>query len=230
MGGLRPSIASPRGDCAKTALAPRAVAEVKALWLLPAGRPKTGRPRAVAGVRALWLRWQAARKTPLPRAVVGVESSREAWDPAGSCSTLRDVMRRTLIVTNDFPPRQGGIQSFVHELALRLDPDQLTVYAPKWDGDAAFDAAQPFEVVRHPTSLMIGGPSVRRRAAALARSTEGRGGHLRRLGPPGADHAGAPQGRRAAGDRDHPRPRGRLGRAAGRQAAAAPHRRAGPTS
>jgi phosphatidylinositol alpha-1,6-mannosyltransferase len=79
-------------------------------------------------------------------------------------------MRRTLIVTNDFPPRRGGIQSFVHELALRLDPDQLTVYAPKWDGDAAFDAAQPFEVIRHPTSLMIGGPGVRRRAAELARS------------------------------------------------------------
>jgi phosphatidylinositol alpha-1,6-mannosyltransferase len=81
-------------------------------------------------------------------------------------------MRRTLIVTNDFPPRQGGIQSFVHELALRLDPDRLTVYAPKWDGDAAFDAAAPFEVVRHPTSLMIGGPGVRRRAAGLARSRQ----------------------------------------------------------
>jgi phosphatidyl-myo-inositol dimannoside synthase len=79
-------------------------------------------------------------------------------------------MRRTLIVTNDFPPRQGGIQSFVYELARRLDPDLLTVYAPKWDGDAAFDAAQAFEVVRHPTSLMIGGPDVRRRAAELARS------------------------------------------------------------
>jgi phosphatidylinositol alpha-1,6-mannosyltransferase len=79
-------------------------------------------------------------------------------------------MRRTLIITNDFPPRQGGIQSFVHELALRLDPGQLTVYAPAWEGDAAFDAAAPFEVVRHPTSLMIGGPSVRRRAAELVRS------------------------------------------------------------
>jgi len=79
-------------------------------------------------------------------------------------------MRPTLIVTNDFPPRQGGIQSFVHELARRLDPDKLTVYAPKWEGDAAFDAAADFEVVRHPTSLMIGGPSVRTRAAELARS------------------------------------------------------------
>jgi phosphatidyl-myo-inositol dimannoside synthase len=79
-------------------------------------------------------------------------------------------MRPTLIVTNDFPPRQGGIQSFVYELARRLDPGKLTVYAPKWEGDAAFDAVQDFEVVRHPTSLMIGGPSVRRRAAELARS------------------------------------------------------------
>ena len=40
-------------------------------------------------------------------------------------------MRRTLIVTNDFPPRQGGIQSFVHSLALRLPADDLTVYAPR---------------------------------------------------------------------------------------------------
>ena len=79
------------------------------------------------------------------------------------------AMLRTLIVTNDFPPRQGGIQSFVHELARRLPPDRLTVYAPKWDGDAAFDAAAQFEVIRHPTSLMIGGPAVTRRSVAIAR-------------------------------------------------------------
>jgi len=81
-------------------------------------------------------------------------------------------MRRTLIVTNDFPPRRGGIQSFIHELALRLPAEDLTVYAPKWDGDREFDANQPFEVVRHPTSLMIGGPQVIRRAVGLARSKD----------------------------------------------------------
>jgi len=80
-------------------------------------------------------------------------------------------MRRTLIVTNDFPPRQGGIQSFIHSLALRLPPDRLTVYAPKWDGAAEFDRAQPFEVVRHPTSLMLPVPSVTSRAVAIARRT-----------------------------------------------------------
>ena len=78
-------------------------------------------------------------------------------------------MRRTLIVTNDFPPRQGGIQSFIHSLALRLPPERLTVYAPKWDGAAEFDRDQPFEVVRHPTSLMLPVPSVTRRAVAIAR-------------------------------------------------------------
>ena len=78
-------------------------------------------------------------------------------------------MRRTLIVTNDFPPRQGGIQSFVHSLALRLPADSLTVYAPKWDGARDFDKRQPFEVIRHPTSLMLPVPTVTRRAVAIAK-------------------------------------------------------------
>lgn len=78
-------------------------------------------------------------------------------------------MRRTLIVTNDFPPRQGGIQSFIHSLAVRLPPERLTVYAPRWDGAKEFDAAQPFEVIRHPASLMLPVPSVTRRAVGIAR-------------------------------------------------------------
>jgi phosphatidyl-myo-inositol dimannoside synthase len=81
-------------------------------------------------------------------------------------------VRRTLIVTNDFPPRQGGIQSFVHALATRLPHGMVTVYAPKWQGAAEFDARQPFPVVRHPTSLMLPVPAVARRAARIARDHE----------------------------------------------------------
>jgi phosphatidyl-myo-inositol dimannoside synthase len=81
-------------------------------------------------------------------------------------------VRRTLIVTNDFPPRQGGIQSFVHDLATELPRGMLVVYAPKWQGAAEFDARQPFPVIRHPTSLMLPVPSVARRAAAIAREHE----------------------------------------------------------
>jgi phosphatidylinositol alpha-1,6-mannosyltransferase len=79
---------------------------------------------------------------------------------------------RTLIVTNDFPPRPGGIQAFVHQLAVRQLPGSLVVYAPAWKGAAAFDAEQPFEVVRHPGSLMLPVPDVARRAAELVRAHE----------------------------------------------------------
>ncbi len=76
-------------------------------------------------------------------------------------------MRRTLLITNDFPPRQGGIQSYVHELATRLPAGALSVYAPAWPGAADFDAAQPFPVFRHPGSLMLPVPAVARRALQL---------------------------------------------------------------
>ncbi|MBO0788108.1 MAG: glycosyltransferase, partial [Actinobacteria bacterium] len=75
--------------------------------------------------------------------------------------------QKVLIVTNDFPPRAGGIQSFVHALAVRLPPGQVAVYAPAWAGADAFDSAQPFPVERHPTSLMLPVPSVARRAARM---------------------------------------------------------------
>jgi phosphatidylinositol alpha-1,6-mannosyltransferase len=76
---------------------------------------------------------------------------------------------KVLVVTNDFPPRPGGIQAFVHSLASRLEPSDVVVYASAWSGAAAFDAAQAFPVVRHPTSLMLPTPTVYRRAVALAR-------------------------------------------------------------
>lgn len=80
-------------------------------------------------------------------------------------------MPRTLLVTNDFPPRPGGIQSYLHTFASRLPADELVVYAPRWRGDSheKFDAQQPFPVVRHPTTLMVPTPFVARRAARLLR-------------------------------------------------------------
>lgn len=80
-------------------------------------------------------------------------------------------MARTLLVTNDFPPRPGGIQSYLQALAEQLPPDDLVVYAPRWRGDSheKFDAAQKYRVVRHPTTLMLPSPAVARRARALLR-------------------------------------------------------------
>lgn len=81
-------------------------------------------------------------------------------------------MDKTLIVTNDFPPRPGGIQAFVHSMALRLDPGQVVVYASTWrDGSevARFDAEQPFPVVRDRTSMLLPTPRVTGRAVDLLR-------------------------------------------------------------
>ncbi|MEU7891582.1 glycosyltransferase family 4 protein [Nonomuraea sp. NPDC049152] len=74
-------------------------------------------------------------------------------------------MTRVLVVTNDFPPRPGGIQSFVHGLALRTP--SVLVYASRWRGCEEFDRRQPYPVVRHPTSLMLPTVAVARRAARL---------------------------------------------------------------
>jgi phosphatidylinositol alpha-1,6-mannosyltransferase len=76
-------------------------------------------------------------------------------------------MPKTLIVTNDFPPRTGGIQSCVHALAMRMPAGAVVVYGPAWEGASAYDRTLPFPVVRHPTSLMLPLPSVRDRAARL---------------------------------------------------------------
>jgi phosphatidylinositol alpha-1,6-mannosyltransferase len=79
-------------------------------------------------------------------------------------------MRRTLVVTNDFPPRLGGIQSYVHELAVRQPAGSVVVFASTSPGSAEFDAAQPFPVVRQPTAMLLPTPQVARRVAAVARA------------------------------------------------------------
>jgi phosphatidyl-myo-inositol dimannoside synthase len=79
-------------------------------------------------------------------------------------------MRRTLIVTNDFPPRQGGIQSFVYEFAVRQPAGSVVVYASDYDGAAEFDAAQPFPVVRHPSQLLAPTPAARARVVETFRA------------------------------------------------------------
>jgi phosphatidylinositol alpha-1,6-mannosyltransferase len=85
-------------------------------------------------------------------------------------------VRKTLIVTNDFPPRPGGIQAFLHNMALRLDPERLVVYASTWkrgregtEATAAFDAEQPFTVVRDRTTMLLPTPGATRRAVGLLR-------------------------------------------------------------
>ena len=58
-------------------------------------------------------------------------------------------MRRHLLVTNDFPPKVGGIQNYLWDLWSRLDPASFVVLTASSDGDAAaFDATQAERGVR----------------------------------------------------------------------------------
>ncbi|QOR46977.1 glycosyltransferase family 4 protein [Trueperella pecoris] len=85
-------------------------------------------------------------------------------------------MRKTLLVTNDFPPRAGGIQTFLEGFVGQLDPEQLLVYAstpPAADGlsgaelAARYDATQPYGVVRYPGTMMLPTPAVKREMQRL---------------------------------------------------------------
>jgi phosphatidylinositol alpha-1,6-mannosyltransferase len=78
---------------------------------------------------------------------------------------------RVLLVTNDFPPRRGGIQSYLADLVTRLaaaGEHTLTVYAPQWKDADAFDARTAgYRVVRHPGTLMLPVPTVDSRMRRL---------------------------------------------------------------
>ncbi|GAB7191205.1 glycosyltransferase family 4 protein [Kineococcus sp. NUM-3379] len=77
---------------------------------------------------------------------------------------------RTLVVTNDFPPRAGGIETFVLHVARRLPPGRVVVHTASQRGDRAFDATLPFPVVRDPSPLLVPTPAITRRVVATARA------------------------------------------------------------
>lgn len=82
-------------------------------------------------------------------------------------------MSRILLVTNDFPPRRGGIQSYLGEFVERLaatGSHTVTVYAPQWRGADAFDeaaSATGYRVVRHSGTLLLPTPTVSARMRRL---------------------------------------------------------------
>ncbi|MFJ8149265.1 glycosyltransferase family 4 protein [Streptomyces sp. NPDC096048] len=89
-----------------------------------------------------------------------------------------DSPARTLIVTNDFPPGQGGIETFVRELADRFPPDEVVVFtsasaapAPPKAPAAATEPGGPFPypVIRDRARTLLPTPRVAAHAASVAR-------------------------------------------------------------
>lgn len=79
---------------------------------------------------------------------------------------------RTLLVTNDFPPKVGGIQSYLHGLLSTLNPRAVRVLAPDYPGAEEFDAAQPYEIFREPTGKLYPTPPLLRRICVLAKGMD----------------------------------------------------------
>ncbi|MFZ8967865.1 MAG: glycosyltransferase family 4 protein [Ilumatobacteraceae bacterium] len=76
---------------------------------------------------------------------------------------------RHLLVTNDFPPKVGGIQSLLWEWWRRLPADDVSVFTSPHRDAAAFDAAAPFVIDRAREPVLLPHPGMSRRIRERAR-------------------------------------------------------------
>ncbi|RKE59761.1 phosphatidylinositol alpha-1,6-mannosyltransferase [Dietzia kunjamensis] len=81
-----------------------------------------------------------------------------------------EPMTKTLLITNDYPPRPGGIQSYLETYLSHLDPTDVAVLASTFRGgeSAEYDAAKPYLVERVPTEVLLPTPDLAARARRLA--------------------------------------------------------------
>ena len=77
------------------------------------------------------------------------------------CERL-ELVARTLLITNDYPPRPGGIQSYIESYLRYLDADDVCILTSTFgeEESAAYDAARPYTVRRMPTTMLLPTPAV----------------------------------------------------------------------
>lgn len=82
--------------------------------------------------------------------------------------------RRTLVVTNDFPPTVGGIQSYVRDFLDTQHAERITVFASTQDSEAAaaYDATLGYEVIRWPRSVMLPTPTTAQAMAEIIKARD----------------------------------------------------------
>jgi len=77
-----------------------------------------------------------------------------------------------LLVTNDFPPKIGGIQSYLWELWRRLPAEEVTVLTTPYAGAAEFDRQAGFRIERSRDKVLLPRRAVRDHINALAAEIE----------------------------------------------------------
>jgi phosphatidylinositol alpha-1,6-mannosyltransferase len=74
-----------------------------------------------------------------------------------------------LLVTNDYPPKIGGIQSLLWEWWRRLPPESFAVLTSPYAGTAEFDAGEPYRIERTREPVLLPHPFMVRQVNDLAR-------------------------------------------------------------
>ncbi len=77
---------------------------------------------------------------------------------------------RHLLVTNDFPPKIGGIQQYLFELWSRLDPDTFQIHTTPYSGAEVFDAQYDYTAIRSTEPVLLPYPWLTKRLDEAAAS------------------------------------------------------------
>ena len=81
-------------------------------------------------------------------------------------------MRKHILITNDFPPKIGGIQSYLWELWRRLPDKDFCVYTTPFSKDKEFDSKQPFRTIRSNKKVLLPTPSINKNLQRLKRDLD----------------------------------------------------------
>ncbi|HUY86188.1 MAG TPA: glycosyltransferase family 4 protein [Acidimicrobiales bacterium] len=79
-----------------------------------------------------------------------------------------------LLVTNDFPPKTGGIQTYLWELWSRLPQGESTVFTTAYEDTERFDSQAPMNIVRANERVLLPTPSTIRMIRHLAGESKAR--------------------------------------------------------
>lgn len=85
------------------------------------------------------------------------------------CIAHETHARPILIITNDFPPKQGGIERFVVQVARHLPSEDIVVLTSTVPGAGEYDQNLPYPVYRVGVKFLLPTPQVLRVAKHLIR-------------------------------------------------------------
>lgn len=72
-----------------------------------------------------------------------------------------------LLVTNDYPPKVGGIQSYLWEIYRRLPQEEVTVLCAPYENSQVFDSEQNHKIIRTKQRVLLPTPQLAKQIRAI---------------------------------------------------------------